>query len=435
MNMIMPLVKADGKAEYALLEQLTSRSGEVDRKVTAAVSAILDGVRSRGDDALLEYTRQFDGVDPVLEPVGRDRLGELAAACDPGVYAALERAAANIADFHRRQLQQSWLDTRKDGTIVGQRVRGLARVGIYVPGGTAAYPSSVLMNAIPARIAGVEEIIMVTPPPKNGGFNPDVMAAAYIAGVDAVYLVGGAQAVAALAYGTASVPRVDKIVGPGNIYVATAKRLVYGQVDIDMVAGPSEILVLADASADPRYLAADLMSQAEHDALASSILLTDSAEIAERTLAELEKQVQALPRQEIIRRSLADYGAVIVCRDMEEAVAFANRLAPECLEVMCSDPMSYIGRLDNAGSVFLGKYSPEPLGDYYAGPNHVLPTSGTARFFSPLSVDSFIKKSSFICYNRAALEAARDDILSIARAEGLDAHAHAVAVRFEREQA
>ena len=236
MNMIMPLVKADGKAEYALLEQLTSRSGEVDRKVTAAVSAILDGVRSRGDDALLEYTRQFDGVDPVLEPVGRDRLGERAAACDPGVYAALERAAANIADFHRRQLQQSWLDTRKDGTIVGQRVRGLARVGIYVPGGTAAYPSSVLMNAIPARIAGVEEIIMVTPPPKNGGFNPDVMAAAYIAGVDAVYLVGGAQAVAALAYGTASVPRVDKIVGPGNIYVATAKRLVYGQVDIDMVA-------------------------------------------------------------------------------------------------------------------------------------------------------------------------------------------------------
>ena len=431
MNMIMPLVKADGKAEYALLEQLTSRSGEVDRKVTAAVSAILDGVRSRGDDALLEYTRQFDGVDPVLEPVGRDQLGELAAACDPGVYAALERAAANIADFHRRQLQQSWLDTRKDGTIVGQRVRGLARVGIYVPGGTAAYPSSVLMNAIPARIAGVEEIIMVTPPPKNGGFNPDVMAAAYIAGVDAVYLVGGAQAVAALAYGTASVPRVDKIVGPGNIYVATAKRLVYGQVDIHMVAGPSEILVLADASADPRYLAADLMSQAEHDALASSILLTDSAEIAERTLAELEKQVQALPRQEIIRRSLADYGAVIVCRDMEEAVAFANRLAPEHLEVMCEDPMGYVGRLDNAGSVFLGKYSPEPLGDYYAGPNHVLPTSGTARFFSPLSVDSFIKKSSFIAYNRSALEAARDDILSIAHAEGLDAHAHAVAVRFE----
>lgn len=429
--MIMPLVRADGKAEFALLDQLTSRSGEVDRKVTAAVSAILDAVRTRGDDALRDYTRQFDGVDPVLEPIGRDRLAEMASACDPAVYAALERAAANIADFHRRQLQQSWLDTRPDGTIVGQRIRGLDRVGIYVPGGTAAYPSSVLMNAIPARIAGIKEIIMVTPPPKNGAFNPDVMAAAAIAGVDAVYLCGGAQAVAALAYGTDSIPRVDKIVGPGNIYVATAKRMVYGQVDIDMVAGPSEILVLADASADPRYLAADLMSQAEHDVLASSILLTDSLEIAERTLAELEKQVQELPRQEIIRRSLADYGAVIVCRDMDEAVAFANRLAPEHLEVMCEDPMGYVGRLDNAGSVFLGKYSPEPLGDYYAGPNHVLPTSGTARFFSPLSVDSFVKKSSFIAYNRSALEAARDDILSIAHAEGLDAHAHAVAVRFE----
>lgn len=429
--MIMPLVRADGKAEFVLLDQLTSRSGEVDRKVTAAVSAILDAVRTRGDDALRDYTRQFDGVDPVLEPIGRERLAEMASACDPAVYAALERAAANIADFHRRQLQQSWLDTRPDGTIVGQRIRGLDRVGIYVPGGTAAYPSSVLMNAIPARIAGVKEIIMVTPPPKNGAFNPDVMAAAAIAGVDAVYLCGGAQAVAALAYGTDSIPRVDKIVGPGNIYVATAKRLVYGQVDIDMVAGPSEILVLADASADPRYLAADLMSQAEHDVLASSILLTDSLEIAERTLAELEKQVQELPRQEIIRRSRADYGAVIVCRDMDEAVAFANRLAPEHLEVMCEDPMGYVGRLDNAGSVFLGKYSPEPLGDYYAGPNHVLPTSGTARFFSPLSVDSFIKKSSFIAYNRSALEAARDDILSIAHAEGLDAHAHAVAVRFE----
>ncbi len=428
--MMMPLVKADGRAEFALLEQLTSRSGEVDRKVTAAVSAILDAVRTRGDKALRDYTRQFDGVDPVLEPVGREQLGEMASACAPAVYAALERAAANIADFHRRQLQQSWLDTRTDGTIVGQRIRGLDRVGIYVPGGTAAYPSSVLMNALPARIAGVKEIIMVTPPPKNGGFNPDVMAAAYIAGVDKVYLCGGAQAVAALAYGTDSIPRVDKIVGPGNIYVATAKRLVYGQVDIDMVAGPSEILVLADGSADPRYLAADLMSQAEHDVLASSILLTDSLEIAERTLAELEKQVQDLPRQDIIRRALADYGAVIVCRNMDEAVDFANRLAPEHLEVMCEDPMSYVGRLDNAGSVFLGKYSPEPLGDYYAGPNHVLPTSGTARFFSPLSVDSFIKKSSFIYYNRPALESARDDILSIAKAEGLDAHAHAVAVRF-----
>ncbi len=428
---MMPLVKADGKAELALLEQMTSRSTEVDRRVTVSVSAILDAVRSHGDDALREYTRQFDGVEPLLEPIGRERIREMAASCPADVYAALERAAANITDFHRRQLQQSWLDTRRDGTIVGQRIRGLARVGIYVPGGTAAYPSSVLMNAIPARIAGVQEIVMVTPPAKDGGFHSDVMAAAYIAGVDKIYLVGGAQAVAALAYGTESVPRVDKIVGPGNIYVATAKRLVYGQVDIDMVAGPSEILILADKTADPRYLAADLMSQAEHDVLASSILLTDCEEIAEQTLAELEIQISVLPRQEIIRRSLSDFGAAIVCRDMDEAVRFANRLAPEHLEVMCADPMTYIGRLDNAGSVFLGKYSPEPLGDYYAGPNHVLPTSGTARFFSPLSVDSFIKKSSFICYNRSGLEAARDDILCIAHAEGLDAHAHAVAVRFE----
>ena len=342
----------------------------------------------------------------------------------------MERAAANITDFHKRQLQQSWLTTKEDGTILGQRIRGLARVGIYVPGGTAAYPSSVLMNALPAHIAGVGEIVMVTPPPKTGGFNADVMAAAYIAGVDKVYLCGGAQAVAALAYGTQSIPRVDKIVGPGNIYVATAKRLLFGQVDIDMVAGPSEILVLADDTAEPAYLAADLMSQAEHDVLASAILLTDSQRIAEETVKELEKQVTALPRADIIRKSLADFGAVIVCRDMEEAVAFANRLAPEHLEVMCDQPMEYIGKLDNAGSVFLGKYSPEPLGDYYAGPNHVLPTSGTARFFSPLSVDSFIKKSSFIYYNRPALEGARKDIVVIARAEGLDAHAHSIEVRF-----
>lgn len=427
----MTMVKADGKSEYILLQQLADRSGEVDKKVTAAVSDILDQVRSRGDDAVREYTARFDGVDAPLQCIEREQLKELAAACSPAVYGALERAAENIRDFHRRQLQQSWLTTKEDGTILGQRIRGLERVGIYVPGGTAAYPSSVLMNAIPARIAGVKEIVMVTPPPKNGGFNSDVMAAAYIAGVDKVFLCGGAQGVAALAYGTNTVPKVDKIVGPGNIYVATAKRLLFGLVDIDMIAGPSEILILADKTADPAYLAADLMSQAEHDVLASAILLTDCEEIAKATLAELERQMPCLSRQEIIRRSLQDYGAVIVCRDMDEAVTFANRLAPEHLEVMCDQPMEYIGRLDNAGSVFLGKYSPEPLGDYYAGPNHVLPTSGTARFFSPLSVDSFIKKSSFIYYNRPALESAREDIVNIARAEGLDAHAHSIEVRFE----
>lgn len=427
---MITMVTADGRTEYALLEQLAARSGEVDRRVTAAVTEILDAVRSRGDAAVQEYTARFDGADGPVRRIGREQLAELSAGCDPAVYAALERAADNIRDFHRRQVQQSWLTTKEDGTILGQRVRGLARVGIYVPGGTAAYPSSVLMNAIPARIAGVGEIVMVTPPPRDGGFNADVMAAAYIAGVDEVFLCGGAQAVAALAYGTESIPRVDKIVGPGNIYVATAKRLLFGRVDIDMIAGPSEILILADKTADPACLAADLMSQAEHDVLASAILLTDSADVAHRTLEELEKQVTSLPRGEIIRKSLADYGAVIVCRDLDEAVTFANRLAPEHLEVMCDEPMAYIGRLDNAGSVFLGRYSPEPLGDYYAGPNHVLPTSGTARFFSPLSVDSFIKKSSFICYNREALSAAKDDIVAIAEAEGLDAHANAIKVRF-----
>ena len=414
---MMTIVKADGKQEYELLQQLEQRSGEVDRRVTAAVTDILEQVRTRGDEAVRELTARFDGVDAPIRCLTREELGELAKACSPKVYGALERAAEQIADFHQRQVQQSWLTTKEDGTILGQRIRGLARVGIYVPGGTAAYPSSVLMNAIPAKIAGVGEIVMVTPPPKDGGYNADVLAAAYIAGVDKVFLCGGAQAVAALAYGTATIPKVDKIVGPGNIYVATAKRLLFGRVDIDMIAGPSEILIIADETADPAYLAADLMSQAEHDVLASAILLTPSERIARETMAQLEK--------------LADYGAMIICRDMDEAVDFANRLAPEHLEVMCDQPMEYVGRLDNAGSVFLGKYSPEPLGDYYAGPNHVLPTSGTARFFSPLSVDSFIKKSSFISYNRPALTKAKDDIVAIARAEGLDAHAHSIEVRFE----
>lgn len=432
--MILQMVQADGKAEYALLDQLAARSGEVDRQVTAAVTDIVENVRRNGDAAVIEYTRRFDGVEAPLRRIGREQLKELAAGCGEGVYAALERAAANIRDFHQRQLQQSWLTTKEDGSILGQRIRGLNRVGLYVPGGTAAYPSSVLMNAIPAKIAGVNTIAMVTPPRGDGGFNADVMAAAYIAGVDEVYLCGGAQAVAALAYGTETVRKVDKIVGPGNIFVATAKRLVYGQVDIDMIAGPSEILVLADETANPAYLAADLMSQAEHDRLASAILLTTSEEIARRTAAELERQIEGLSRRDIIREALRQYGAILVCRDMDEAVAFANRLAPEHLEVMCRHPMEYVGRLDNAGSVFLGQYAPEPLGDYYAGPNHVLPTSGTARFFSPLSVDSFLKKSSFIYYNRTALTAAREDITAIARAEGLDAHAHSIEVRFETKE-
>ena len=315
--------------------------------------------------------------------------------------------------------------------MMGQRIRGLKRVGIYVPGGTAAYPSSVLMTAVPAKSAGVEEIIMCTPPQKDGTPNPNIIAAAKVAGVDRIFLMGGAQAVAALAYGTESVPKVDKIVGPGNIFVATAKKLLYGTVDIDMIAGPSEILIIADKSANPKFLAADLMSQAEHDRLASAILLTDCEELAKETETELEKQMTALSRKDIIRSSVDNFGAVIVCSDMSQAIEFANELAPEHLEVCCENPMEYVGKLDNAGSVFLGNYSPEPLGDYFAGPNHVLPTSGTARFFSPLSVDSFVKKSSFIYYTEDALRKDAEDVVRFAETEGLTAHANSIKVRFD----
>ena len=307
-------------------------------------------------------------------------------------------------------------------------------MGLYVPGGTAAYPSSVLMNAVPAKIAGVEELIMVTPPMKDGKANPDILTAAAIAGVDRVFLMGGAQAVAALAYGTEKVPKVDKIVGPGNIFVATAKKLLYGTVDIDMIAGPSEILVLADETADPAYVAADLMSQAEHDRMASAILLTTSRKLAEETVKEIERQVRSLSRKEIIEKSLTDFGGIIVCESTDQAVDLANEIAPEHLEVMLENPFEYLGRLDNAGSIFLGKYAPEPLGDYYAGPNHVLPTSGTARFFSPLSVDAFVKKSSFIYYTEDALREAREDIVRFANREGLTAHANSILVRYPEEE-
>ena len=310
-------------------------------------------------------------------------------------------------------------------------MRGLTRVGIYVPGGTAAYPSSVLMNAVPAKIAGVQEIIMVTPPGKDGNPNPNIMAAAAVAGVDKVFLVGGAQAVAALAYGTQRIPKVDKIVGPGNIFVATAKKLLYGVVDIDMVAGPSEILIVADSTADATFLAADLMSQAEHDMRASAILLTTSESLAKSTLREIDRQIKTLVRQEIIQKSFDDYGEIIVCDNLRQALDFANELAPEHLELCVAEPLKYIGMVDNAGSVFLGNWSPEPLGDYYAGPNHVLPTSGTARFFSPLSVDSFVKKSSFIYYTPDELKKAKDDIMLLAETEGLTAHANSIKVRFE----
>ena len=428
---MVSIVQADGIKEYAFIQSFAERSMETDRQVTEQVKDIIDNVRLNGDKAVTEYTLKFDGRQAGLNPITRGELAKLAEKCDPEVFRALKNAARNIEDFHARQLQQSWFTTREDGVTLGQRVRGLHRVGIYVPGGTAAYPSSVLMNAIPARIAGVKEIIMVTPPSKDGELNSAVMAAAYIAGVDRVYLCGGAQAVAALAFGTESIPKVDKIVGPGNIYVATAKKLLYGTVDIDMIAGPSEILILADETANPVYIAADMMSQAEHDIMASSILVTTSLAVAEQTVSEIERQIRKMPRADIIKRSLRDFGAIIVCADMDKAVELANELAPEHLEVLCGNPFDYLGRLDNAGSVFLGEYSPEPLGDYYAGPNHVLPTSGTARFFSPLSVDSFIKKSSFIAYSRKALESALDDITAIAKSEGLDAHANSIIVRFK----
>lgn len=428
---MIQIAKADGKAERKLLEQLKARSGEIDRTVTAAVQEILSKVKEYGDTAVREYTMKFDGSVPENAEVPREVLDASIEQCDSEFVYALYKAADNIRDFHTRQKQQSWLDAKENGVILGQRIRGLRRVGIYVPGGTAAYPSSVLMNAIPAKIAGVEEIIMVTPPRKDGTANPDILAAAKIAGVDRVFLMGGAQAVAALAYGTETVPQVDKIVGPGNIFVATAKKLLFGTVDIDMIAGPSEILIVADESADPKFLAADLMSQAEHDKLASAILLTTSADVANQTAAELERQCKMLSRREIIERSIDDFGAIIVCGNLDEAIDFANELAPEHLEMAVKNPMEYIGRVDNAGSVFLGHFAPEPLGDYFAGPNHVLPTGGTARFFSPLSVDSFVKKSSFIYYTEDALREAKDDIVKLAETEGLTAHANSVKVRFE----
>lgn len=422
---------ADGKSEIDFLKEVEKRNGETDKKVTEIVSEIIENVKENGDKAVKEYTEKFDGKLPEYYEVPLDVIHDALEEADEDFVNALLDAMENIAAFHYRQKEQGFIDPHDNGVILGQRVRGLERVGLYVPGGTAAYPSSVLMNAIPAKIAGVKEIIMVTPPLKDGTPNKDILVAASVCGVDRVFLAGGAQAVAALAYGTETIPKVDKIVGPGNIFVATAKKLLYGKVDIDMIAGPSEILVVADETAEPKYLAADLMSQAEHDKLASAILITTSEKIADETIAELDRQVKELSRREIIEKSLSDYGAVIVADCLECAIELANGLAPEHLELQVENPMQYIGQIDNAGSVFLGKYAPEPLGDYFAGPNHVLPTSGTARFFSPLSVNSFTKRSSFIYYTEQALLDARDDIVCIAEKEGLTAHANAIKVRFK----
>lgn len=426
---MIKIIKADGVSEKAALAEIKARGQAVDEKVTAAVSDILEDVRKNGDSAVNKYTEKFDGALPEKAVLDRDDMQKAIEQCDPEFISAIKLAAENISDFHSRQVQQSWLNTDERGVILGQRVRGLSRVGIYVPGGTAAYPSSVLMNAIPAKIAGVKEIVMVTPPMKGGKANPDILAAAYIAGVDKIFLVGGAQAIAALSYGTQTIPKVDKIVGPGNIFVATAKRLVFGIVDIDMVAGPSEILIVADESANPEFLAADLLSQAEHDRLASAILIVTDENIAKATAEALDRQLAQLSRRDIAAEAIENYGIIIVCDDADNAMNFANELAPEHLEICLKNPLEYIGRADNAGSVFLGNYSPEPLGDYFAGPNHVLPTGGTARFFSPLSVDSFVKKVSFISYTESALKAAGKDIVKLAETEGLTAHANSIKVR------
>jgi len=423
----MEITVCDGKKELAVFDALNARAGEVDAKVTAQVQAILADVKARGDAALRDYSLRFDKFAGEAFEVD---IAEQAKRCAPEVAQAMERAAENIRAFHRRQLRQSWYANGPDGVMLGQQIRGLHKVGVYVPAGTAPLPSSVLMNVLPAKIAGVKEIVMVTPP-WQGGVDPSIAAAAQIAGVDRMLLLGSAWACAALAYGTESVPKVDKIVGPGNIYVATAKRLLYGTVDIDMIAGPSEILVVADETANPAWLAADLLSQAEHDVLAGIIFLSTSQNIAERTVIELERQLAVLPRKDIATQALQSNAAFFVCESMAQALALANTYAPEHLELCVANPLELLGEIDNAGSVFLGHYTPESVGDYYAGPNHVLPTGGTPRFFSPLSVDDFVKKTQFIHYTRPALERDLADIVTMAEAELLQAHANAAKVRFE----
>jgi histidinol dehydrogenase len=438
---VITCLRADGSAEFSALKNLEERAEARDREAEAVVAAILEAVQRDGDAALRRCGEQFDGGLPEERDLGAAAMKAAFESADEGFRGALTRAADNIRRYHERQVAEGYEIRREGGVVLGQTIMGLERVGLYVPGGAASYPSTVLMNAIPARLAGVKELILLTPPAlckgKDGrtrrAANPDVLAAAFAAGVDRVVLAGGAQAIAALAYGTESIPRVDKIVGPGNLYVATAKRMLFGKVDIDMIAGPSEILVMADAGAEPAWIAADMLSQAEHDANAAAILLTTSAQTAERTLSELTAQVEALERREIIRASLKDFGLAVICRSAEEMADLANRIAPEHLEILMEAPMEMLAKIKNAGSVFCGPYSPEPLGDYYAGPNHVLPTSGSARFASPLGVYDFVKRMSYTHYTKEALAAAKEDILQIAGREGLTAHARAVSIRFETD--
>ncbi len=411
-------------------EDFKTPSIQTDNEIEQKVDDIISGVRQRGDQALIDYARQFDRAELKEICVSDAEIEEAFSTCDEQFISILKGAKENIEAFHKRQVRSSFVISEEAGKVMGQRVIPLKRVGLYVPGGTAAYPSSVLMNAIPPRLAGVKEIIIATPPMKNGKINPAILCAAKIAGVTRIVKAGGAQAIAALAYGTESVPRVDKIVGPGNVFVATAKRRVYGVVDIDMIAGPSEILVLADKNSNPAFVAADLLSQAEHDKLASAILVTDSMELALQVQSEVERQLKLLPREEIARASIENNGKIIVAHEMKQGVEIANLIAPEHLEIVMDDPFPYLSMIESAGSVFLGRNCPEALGDYWGGPNHTLPTSGTARFSSPLSVDDFVKKSQFLYYSRDALEEAKDSIVAFAKREGLDAHANSVAIRF-----
>ena len=403
---------------------------QAGNEIEAIVDEIIANVRQNGDLALKEYAAKFDKAKLNSVLVSEEEIAEAFAACDAEFIEILKQARDNIEAFHKRQVRSSFIVSEEDGRVMGQRVIPLKRVGIYVPGGTAAYPSSVLMDAVPPKLAGVKEIVMATPPKKDGKVNPAILCAAKIAGVTKIVKAGGAQAIAALAYGTESVPNVDKIVGPGNVFVATAKRRVYGIVDIDMIAGPSEILVLADGKSNPAFVAADLLSQAEHDKLSSAILVTDSEELAKQVQTEVEKQVKLLPREEIARASIDNNGKIIVANSLDQGIEIANLIAPEHLEICVDEPFAYLPRIESAGSVFLGRNVPEALGDYWAGPNHTLPTSGTARFSSPLSVDDFVKKSQFLYYSTDALKAAKDNIVSFAKREGLNGHANSVAIRF-----
>lgn len=411
--------------------QIRARFGTEYKQAEETVRAILDDVRQNGDAALFAYAKKFDRAELTSLLVSDQEIEEAVAAVDPSFYETLQLAAENIRDFHKRQVREGFSVSEHKGVLMGQRILPLERVGLYVPGGTASYPSTVLMNAIPAKIAGVKEIALATPPSPDGRIAAPILAAARVAGVERIYKMGGAQAVAALAYGTESVRRVDKITGPGNMYVATAKRMVFGLVDIDMIAGPSEILVIADDSANPAYVAADLLSQAEHDVMAASILLTTSEKLAVAVQSELERQVALLPRREIAERSLRKNGRIVLVNSLFEATDLSNEIAPEHLELCVSDPFSIMGLIRHAGSIFLGNYAPEALGDYFAGPNHTLPTNGAARFSSPLSVDDFIKKSSFVYYTCEALCAVKERIADFAEQEGLSAHASSVRIRFE----